>query len=142
MGESRPGAEMSRHSHIVSGAAHGAPAHGAAVPQCHPGPSAMLWQTVIPMGAVSSPVGPGSNIEPSKTADKSCHHSWQQAQEAVQEDTGTLKICLFFFLWHELPAHSQLSQLSMPPVPTYAIICLRIAPYFTHLRTLRPDSHA
>lgn len=133
---------MSRHSHIVSGAAHGAPAHGAAVPQCHPGPSAMLWQTVIPMGAVSSPVGPGSNIEPSKTADKSCHHSWQQAQEAVQEDTGTLKICLFFFLWHELPAHSQLSQLSMPPVPTYAIICLRIAPYFTHLRTLRPDSHA
>lgn len=105
-------------------------------PQCHPDPSAMLWQTVIPMGAVSSPVGAGSNMEPSKTADKPCHCPWQETHEAIGQHCENLPFapscgvsCLFIVNCHNL---------SVPPVSTYAIICLRIAPHFTHPRGSAP----
>lgn len=132
MGESRPGAEMPRTGNQAQ--TH-TPKAGQLLglqsfPQRHPRPSAMLWQTIIPMGAVSSPVGAGSNTEPSKTADKPCHRPWQQTREAIGWHCENLLFapscgmsCLLTVNCHNL---------SVPPVPTYAIICLTTALYFTH----------
>lgn len=83
MGESRPGGKMSRTGNQAKKQKAEQLMGLQYFPQCHPGPSAMLWQTDIPTGAVSSPVGPGLNIEPSKTADKPHHHPWQQIHEAT-----------------------------------------------------------
>lgn len=97
-------------------------------PQCHPGPSAGLWQTIIHMGAVSSPVGAGSNMEPSKTADRLCHLLRQQAHEAIGWHCENLPFAPSCGMSCLLTVNCY--NFSVPPLPTYSIICSRIAPFF------------
>lgn len=136
--ESRPGAKMSRTCKQTQ--THNQKAGQLlglqSFPQCHPGPSAGLWQTIIHMGAVSSPVGAGSNMEPSKTADRLCHLLWQQAHEAIGWHCENLPFAPSCGMSCLLTVNCY--NLSVPPLPTYSIICLRVAPFFTDLKGPAP----
>lgn len=138
MGESRPGAELSRtgsqNRHIPQkqGSSWG----------CSPSLSAT--QTLqLCCGRQSFPCGLcpalwvlGPTWSPPKQQTNLATGPWQQTHEAIGQHCENLPFapscgvsCLFIVNCHNL---------SVPPVSTYAIICLRIAPHFTHPRGSAP----